>query len=388
MTNGTLSRSSTESPYTAAPPSVLQALCSKAGVRINGDAPWDIQVKDKRVYEQVLSRGSLGLGETYIQGLWECDRLDELFARLLKLDPGRQLPGRLRARLIWRVLRQRLINHQSPKRAFTVGERHYDLGNDLFEAMLDSRMNYSCGFWQNADTLEDAQVAKLDLICRKLELKKGESLLDIGCGWGGLAEYVARHYDVQVTGITVAREQWSYARQRCAGLPVRIELMDYRDLQGRFDKVVSVGMFEHVGKKNYRTYFDCVKRLLKSEGLFLLHTIGSRKTTEVADTWINKYIFPNGKLPSARDIAEAAEDCLLIEDWHNFGQDYDRTLMAWKHNFDKAWPRLKSKYGEQFYRMWTYYLLCCAGYFRARQGQLWQLVFTKMNRSGIYRSVR
>lgn len=387
MANGTVSPTPVASSSNQ-PPVVLQELCARAGICINGSAPWDIRVKDKQVYEQVLSRGSLGFGETYIEGLWECSRLDEFFTRLLKTEPVRHLPGMARVHLVCQALRHRLMNLQSPERAFTVGEQHYDTGNDLFEAMLDSRMNYSCAYWQDADNLEDAQAAKLDLICRKLQLRKGEHLLDIGCGWGGLAEYAARHYGVQVTGITISREQQGYAKERCAGLPVNIELKDYRDLRGGFDKIASVGMFEHVGRKNYPTYFDNIQRLLRDHGLFLLHTIGHRKTTPASDAWIDKYIFRNGKLPSARDITDALEGRLLIDDWHNFGQDYDRTLMAWKKNFDEAWPRLKKKYGESFYRMWTYYLLCCAGFFRSRQGQLWQLVLTRPERAAIYRSVR
>ncbi|MCW8194311.1 cyclopropane fatty acyl phospholipid synthase [Proteobacteria bacterium 005FR1] len=388
MANGTLYPTELNHPPKHGAPEILQTLCEKAGVAINGNAPWDIQVRDRRVFEQVLSRGSLGFGETYIAGLWECERLDELFARLLRLDPARQLPGFARLHLGWQALRQRLFNLQSRQRAFTVGERHYDTGNDLFEAMLDSRMIYSCAYWETASTLEEAQVHKLDMICRKLDLNEGETLLDIGCGWGGLARYAAENYGVRVTGITISKEQQELARQRCAGLPVEIKLQDYRELAGSFDKIVSVGMFEHVGRKNYPTYFDNVCRLLKDEGLFLLHTIGNRKTTDAADAWIDKYVFPNGKLPSARDMSGALENRLLIDDWHNFGQDYDRTLMAWKKNFDAAWPQLQARYGDEFYRLWTYYLLCCAGFFRARQGQLWQLVLTKECREGVYRSVR
>lgn len=388
MANGTVSPTHVASSSGHHPPAILQDLCARAGISINGNSPWDIQVKDERVYEAVLTHGSLGFGEAYIEGLWDCDRLDELFARLLKAEPLRHLRSSAWLHLGWQAMRYRLFNLQNKRRAFAVGEQHYDTGNDLFEEMLDSRMIYSCAYWENADNLEEAQAAKLDLICRKLQLNEGEELLDIGCGWGGLAQYAARHYGARVTGITISREQQEYAQEHCAGLPVNIELQDYRDLQGSFDKIVSVGMFEHVGRKNYRTYFDNVRRLLKDNGLFLLHTIGSRKTTAACDAWIDKYIFPNGKLPSARDIAEAVENRLLIDDWHNFGQDYDRTLMAWKKNFDEAWPRLKNRYGEKFYRMWSYYLLCCAGFFRSRQGQLWQLVLTKPERSAIYRSVR
>ena len=370
------------------PPSVLRELVEMAGVHFNGSAPWDIQVHHKDAYRQILTRGTVGLGESYMDGLWDCVRLDETFTRFLRVELDEKLVGWMKARMIGEILRYRVFNLQSPQRAFQVGEQHYDTGNDIFEAMLDPTMTYSCAYWPEASSLEQAQRNKLDLICRKLELCKGERLLDIGCGWGGLAKYAAEHYGVNVTGVTVSREQQQLAQERCAGLPVQIELMDYRSLQGTFDKIVSVGMFEHVGTKNYRTYFDTTSRLLKDDGLFLLHSIGTYKTTPAVDPWINKYIFPNGKLPSAEELASVLDDCFLIEDWHNFGPDYDKTLMAWWQRFDAAWPALADRYDERFYRMWRYYLLSCAGFFRSRQGQLWQLVLAKRTRRSHYRSVR
>jgi cyclopropane-fatty-acyl-phospholipid synthase len=375
-------------PQRPEPPAVLRDLVAEAGIHFNGDAPWDIQVFDERVYRRVLTQGSLGFGEAYMDGLWDCHSLDQLFHRLLTVDTDEKIRGWARLRLLGDVLRHRLLNLQSNRRAFQVGERHYDIGNDVFEAMLDPSMSYSCGYWQNAADLTQAQRNKLDMICRKLELQPGERLLEIGCGWGGLARFAAEHYGVEVVGITVSKEQQKLARERCAGLPVSIELIDYRDLMGNFDKVVSVGMFEHVGPKNYDAYFDTVRRVLKPDGLFLLHTIGIYVTAPKTDAWIDKYIFPNGKLPSAKEVASVLEGRFLIEDWHNFGQDYDRTLMAWWDNFDAAWPRLASKYDERFYRMWKYYLMCCAGFFRSRQGQLWQLVLSKRERTPVYRSVR
>lgn len=370
------------------PPSVLADLAAEAGVRFNGDAPWDIQVRDARLYQRLLTQGSLGFGEAYMDGMWECAHMDELFHRLLAVDADERLGGWARLRLLGEMLRHRLFNLQSSKRAFQVGERHYDIGNDVFQAMLDPTMSYSCAYWARAETLEQAQLDKLDLICRKLELKPGEQVLEIGCGWGGLARHMAERYGVEVTGVTISREQQKLAQERCAGLPVRIGLMDYRDIQGRFDKVVSVGMFEHVGPKNYAAYFNVARRVMKDDGLFLLHTIGQRHTCHQTDPWIDKYIFPNGRLPSALQLTQALEGRFVIEDWHNFGPDYDRTLMAWWSNFDRAWPRLKDKYGERFYRMWKYYLMSCAGFFRAHQGQLWQLVLGKPQRRGVYRSLR
>lgn len=369
-------------------PVTLQNLVAEAGIRFNGDAPWDIRVINNNLYLRILAAGSLGFGEAYLDGWWECDRLDQLFHRLLSIDADERVDKWARLRMISDVIRHSLFNLQSTRRAFQVGEQHYDIGNDVFEAMLDTTMSYSCGYWARAATLEEAQRDKLDMICRKLDLRPGERVLDIGSGWGGLARFAAEAYGAEVVGVTVSKEQQLLARERCAGLPVTIELMDYRDVTGSFDKVVSVGMFEHVGPKNHAEFFSVVDRVLKNDGLFLLHTIGSHLTSHKSDPWMDKYVFPNGRLPSAAQIACSVEGRFLIEDWHNFGADYDRTLMAWWANFDRHWPALEKKYGARFYRMWRYYLMSCAGFFRSRQGQLWQIVLTKRNRAGSYRSIR
>ncbi len=376
----------------AAPPSALADLVALADVRFNGDRAWDMQVYDANAYQRILHSGSLGLGEGFMAGEWEAERIDELISRLLRADIDNRLEHSLRLRLIVTAigsyLRNLLSNRQTRRRAHVVGERHYDIGNDIYRAMLDPTLSYSCAYWAGADNLADAQIAKLDLICRKLQLQPGETLLDIGCGWGGLAEYAARNYGVRVTGITVSKEQAALARERLAGLPVEIEIMDYRALQGRFDKVVSVGMFEHVGPKNYRTYFGKVRELMSPSGLFLLHTIGEFQTTTRDDPWIDRYIFPNGKLPSARRVTKAFEGLFTLQDWHNFGPDYDLTLMAWWANFDRAWGELRHAYDERFYRMWKYYLQCCAGFFRSGRGQLWQMVFSGSELAETYRSLR
>jgi cyclopropane-fatty-acyl-phospholipid synthase len=369
-------------------PEILSQLLAHADVRFNGDRPWDIQVKDPSLFDQVIRRGSLGFGESYMDGAWESEQLDETFYKLLSAGIDRGITGVTRLHFLELFLRNLLFNRQSRKRAFQVGEHHYDIGNDVYAAMLDPTMSYSCGYWKEALSLVDAQIAKLRLVCDKLELSQGMRLLDIGCGWGGLAHLAAESYGVEVEGITVSREQRKLAEERCRGLPVQIKLMDYREIDGRFDRVVSVGMFEHVGPKNYAAYFATVNRVMADDGLFLLHTIGNYDTTHTTDAWIDKYIFPNGKVPSARQITRAVEPDFVIEDWHNFGQDYDPTLMAWWRNFDAAWPSLKGKYGERFYRMFKYYLNACAGYFRARQGQLWQIVLSKRSRRAVYRSIR
>ena len=370
----------------------IQQLLGQVGITINGRRPWDIQVHDQRLYQRVITHGSLGLGESYLDGWWDCEQLDEFFYRILRsgVASGVGLTfAHLRLLLIANI-----VNLQKKSRAFQIGTRHYDLGNDLYAAMLDTRMTYSCGYWHNAENLDQAQERKLDLICRKLGLKRGQKILDIGCGWGSLVRYAAERYGVSAVGITVSKNQAELARQRCRGLPVEIRLQDYRDLpatptaQARYDHIVSVGMFEHVGVKNYPTFFDVIRRNLKDTGLFLLHTIASNISKDGTDPWISRYIFPNSMLPSAKKLTAAIEGRFSIEDWHSFGADYDLTLMSWYQNFAAAWPKLKARYDERFYRMWRYYLLSCAGLFRARHAQLWQIVLSKDGVLGGYRSVR
>jgi len=369
-------------------PKILQELFDEAGVIINGSNPWDMQIHDPLTYSEILSKWSLGMGESYMDGRWDCVRLDEMLTRLLSCDINMRVQGMAKARFVFEVLRAKLVNLQSKDRAFEVGEKHYDIGNNVFELMLDPHMMYSCGYWEFADSLTQAQEHKLDLICKKLQLKNGDRVLEIGCGWGGLAAYAAKTYGVEVLGITISKEQQQLAIDRCKGLPVQIELIDYRDLVGKFDKIVSVGMFEHVGEKNYPIFFQTVSRLLADNGLFLLHSIGSDVTINRTDPWIDRYIFPNGKIPSAIEIGKSIEGIFLIEDWQNFGQDYDKTLMSWHQNFVNNWSKISSQYNERFYRMWNYYLLSCAAFFRSRQGQLWQIVLTKRSRSNTYRSIR
>ena len=354
---------------------IAAELLGRAGIEINGSAPSDLRIKNPLFFKRVLQEGSLGLVESYMDGWWDCERLDIFFHKVLRAGLEKQLPHHFKDTL--RIAGARLFNLQSKKRAWIVGKEHYDLGNDLFSRMLDPYMQYSCGYWKEAQTLEAAQQAKLDLICRKLELEPGMRVLDIGCGWGGLAEYMARNYQVSVVGVTISAEQQKMAQARCADLDVEIRLQDYRDLHDSFDRIVSVGMFEHVGPKNYATYFEVADRNLKPNGRFLLHTIGSKVTDHNVDPWIDKYIFPNGCLPSVRQIADASEKHFVMEDWHNFGADYDTTLMAWYERFLASWPEIADNYSERFKRMFSYYLNACAGAFRARDIQLWQVVFSR-----------
>ena len=362
-----------------------EELLDLADVAINGNRSWDIQVHDDRLFQRVLAGGSLAFGESYMDGWWDCDRLDQLFERIL----GTGLDRKVRSRTwLLQALMARLLNLQKPSRAFTIGERHYDLGNDLYQAMLDELLVYSCGYWEDGCTLDQAQRNKLDLACRKLGLEPGMRLLDIGCGWGGTARYAAANYQAEVVGVTVSREQARFARELCSGLPVDIRLQDYREVDETFDRVVSIGMFEHVGCKNYRTFMRKVRSCLPDDGLFLLHTIGGNRSCTSCDPWISTYIFPNSMLPSARQITSAAEGLFVLEDWHSFGPHYDTTLMHWFENFEAGWDGLKHTYDQRFYRMWKYYLLSCAGSFRARSNQLWQVVLSPKGLPGGFEKAR
>jgi cyclopropane-fatty-acyl-phospholipid synthase len=355
--------------------SMLEDALAGSGIKINGSSPWDIRINDDRTYAEVLRNKNLGLGETYMEGWWDCEKLDEFICRILKAGLDSRVKGAQPLRL--KSLGALIFNLQSRMRSHMVADQHYNMDNELFEAMLDPYVQYSCAYFDETDDLNQAQLQKIDLICRKLNITKDDHVLDIGCGWGGLARYIAEHYNCRVTAINIAEEQISYAREFCKNLPVEIKQVDYRDLAGTYSKIVSVGMFEHVGPKNYKTFMKAVHRCLKDNGIFLLHTIGYNETGFSGDPWISKYIFPNGKLPSIAQIGKAIEGLFVMEDWHNLGEHYEKTLLAWHKNFNQAWLGLKNRYDEKFRRMFEYYLLSSAGSFRARHLQLWQIVFTK-----------
>ena len=358
---------------------IARDMLETIGVTINGDQPFDIQVRDQRVYRRVLSDGALGLGESYMDGWWDCDALDQFLERVLRANLRDEFKGNWK--IAWYFFKSKLFNLQNKNRAYEVGEEHYDTGNDLFEAMLDKRMNYTCAYWKNAATLDEAQEAKLELVCQKINLQRGMSVLELGCGFGAFAGYAAEKYGAQVTGVTVSKEQVAYGTERYKGLPVELRLEDYRNVTGQYDRVISIGIMEHVGYKNYRTYMEVVNRTLKEGGIAFVHTIGSNDSVTASNAWLNKYIFPNGMLPSIAQMGKAMEGLFVMEDWHNFGPDYERTVLVWNENFEKAWPELKGKYSERFRRMWRYYLLSAAAGFRARDAQLWQIVMTRKGTS-------
>lgn len=373
-------------------PAAIAAVSESADVRFSGERLWDLRVHNPRIFSELLVHGSLALGNSYVRGDWDCDQIDELIRRLLLAQGNRPLSKRAQLRNLVQAGKERLTNPQCLRRAFVVGQRHYDIDPRVYAAMLDPHMTYSCGYWHQANDLASAQEQKLRLICEKLELQPGHTLLDIGCGWGSLAAFAARHYGVEVLGITVSVQQANYIREHHAELPIEVVLCDYRRLEEithqQFDRIASIGMYEHVGRKNDQAFHQVIQRALKDDGLALLQTIGSDRTTDQTDAWIDAHIFPGGRLPSARELCQAIEPFFLIEDWENFGLDYDRTLMAWWQNFEANWPSLQGDINNDFYRFWRYYLLSCAGFFRSRIGQLWQVVLCKPERQQIYRSWR
>ncbi len=363
----------------------VEQLLGDAGITIDGVNAWDIAVHDDRFYRRILVEAHLGAGESYMDGWWDCPQLDEFFYRILRAGVDKKVSGLLR---FLNGILGKAVNLQNPARAYIVGRTHYNIGNDLYTAMLDRRMIYSCAYWNNVSTLDEAQEQKLRLVFDKLMLEPGMNVLDIGCGWGGAARFAAEHYGVNVTGLTISSEQAKLAREHCAGLPVEIKLTDYRNTKGTYDRIYSIGMFEHVGQKNYQKYFQVVQKHLAPDGLFLLHTIGSNRSGSNTDSWTSKYIFPNSMLPSANQITAATEGKLILEDWHSFGHDYYHTLKAWYNNIENNRAALATAYNERFQRMWRYYLLSAAGSFRARHVQLWQLLYSRNGVEGRFRVTR
>jgi cyclopropane-fatty-acyl-phospholipid synthase len=363
----------------------ITKIFNDAGITVQGENSWDIQIHDERLYNRVLLKWSLGFGESYMDGWWDTRSLDQLICKLYSSEidnKNNNIPGKIE------MCKARLINQQSKIKSQKVSHVHYDLGNEMYAKMLGDTMQYTCAYWKNAQTLDEAQENKLDLICRKLDLQNGDKVLELGCGWGGFAKFAAENYGVHVDAYNISKEQVEYARSINRGLPVTTHLADYREAQGIYDKVAAIGLCEHVGYKNYATLMKVAHRSLKNNGLFLLHSIANNFSTTHCDPWFNKYIFPNGMLPSVKQLGEAMENLFVMEDWHNFGPDYDRTLMEWYKNFNQHWPYYHDQYDERFYRMWKFYLLSLAGAFRARRIQLWQVVMSKNGVPGGYQSVR
>jgi len=364
----------------------IETLLAEADIKIDGGRPHDIRVHNNSFYRRFLADGRLGLGESYVDGWWDCDALDEMFYRLFRSGSKLQLQTK-NLKFLLSLVAAKLVPQGSVKRSINVGRKHYDLGNDLFAAMLDKEMIYTCGVWDNASNLDDSQIAKLELICRRLKLKPGMTVLDVGCGWGGFAKYAAQHYGVRVVGISVSKEQLELARERCKGLDVEFRLQDYRIIpeNEKYDRIVSIEMFEHVGLEYFTTFMKKMRACLKDDGIFILQT-AIINVSHYSNLWLTKYIFPGGYIPSPAEIFPSMEWVFVPENILSMGHDYYPTFMAWYHNFSSRWDTIKQNYDERFYRMWSYFLLSTAAGFRARRAQVWQFVLTPHGIEGGYKA--
>ncbi len=354
---------------------IVTELFAEADIEVNGMRPCDIQVRDDRFFRRVLKDGTLGFGESYMLGWWDCDDLEELCCRAIRSGIEQRVRPAIGTMI--EIVFGMVLNLQSKSRSKVVAKRHYDLGNDFFGAMLDPAMQYSCAYFHGTTDLATAQELKMELICKKLGLQPGMRLLDIGCGWGGLARFAAENHGCEVVGITISEQQKAYADRYCEGLPVDIRLKDFRDIDGEFDAICSVGMLEHVGSRNYDTYMDAASGCLRDGGLFLCHTITANEARRGTDPWISRYIFMNSELPTAAQVLQAAEGYFVNEDMHNLGPYYVPTLRAWEAGFMRSRDDFRIEYGEQFVRMWRFYLLSCSGAFRARSLQVIQFLFSR-----------
>lgn len=346
-----------------------------AGIHVNGPASHDIRVHDKRFYWRTLAHGSLGFGEAFMDGWWSCEDLEEMVFRLIRSEVRRRAyrhPGAVA--LEWL---NRIRNDQNRRRSLRAPRRHYDFDNEMFQAFLGRYMNYSCGYYAGTGDLDEAQILKMDIICRKLDLQPGEHLLDVGGGWGEFALYAAKHYGVHVTSVNISEEQMRFARRRCAGYDVDVVRSDYRDIAGQYDKVAAIAMFPHVGHRNHRTFMQAMYRALKPGGTFLIESTMNTATTTAGDPWIDRYIFPGLLMPSGSQICAAMEGLFVIEDLHNFGPHYVKTLRAWNANFQNAWGRFAARHDERVRRMFEYFFLISAALFRARTMEYWHLVLTR-----------
>lgn len=363
-----------------------------------GPPEFFLALKNPGAAKSVLRNGELGFAEAYMAG--NIDVAGD-FSQLLRLgvqaeNRVKQLSLRSKMEFLFRYAR----NLNFPGQAHRNISYHYDLGNDFYRLWLDDSMTYSCAYFQHqGDSLEKAQRQKYDYICRKLQLAPGETLVDIGCGWGGMLLHAAKHYGVKGVGCTLSKPQVELAQQRVkeAGLQnqVAIHHMDYRSLSGRFDKLVSIGMFEHVGRKFIPVFMRKVQSLLKPGGIGLLHTIGREKQSYV-NLWTTKYIFPGGYLPSLDEIVRAMGKFDLVpNDVENLRLHYAMTLDKWCERFEAHCDAVRRMFDERFVRMWRLFLYGSAANFRYGKIRLYHVTFThglnndlSITRDYLYRETR
>lgn len=357
-----------------------------------------LQVVDKSAWYDIITKQNLGIAESYMHGKVEID-LVPFFTTLLN---GTAIGTRRKETSFVHVidalnapmqLSARLFNQQTRERSTRVTKQHYDAGNDLYEVMLGPSMSYTCAYWRNANNLDEAQTAKFDLVRRKLELRPGMKVVDLGMGWGTAAAYMHQHGNVDVTGVSLSEEQVKWAQAHLVKPGLRFIFSDYRDhcddpeYAGAYDRVYSIGMLEHVGFHNHWSFFKCIKKLLKPDGLAVVHTIGEPDPVPVMDPFLDTYIFPGAVIPALSGLTSAFENDFILEDFQNFGHDYSKTLAAWHINAQKFFEKNPGAYSQEFQRMWNYYLKICEVLFDLRINQLWHFVLSPRpaTRTGISR---
>jgi cyclopropane-fatty-acyl-phospholipid synthase len=346
-----------------------------------------MNVTNEAAWYDIAVKGSLGIGEAYMSGDVQLD-LYPFFRTLLDGTSAGTLTGMQEDSLAWAAWAVQLpgnVYHMltDPDAALATSriQQHYDVGNDLYEAMLGPSMSYTCAYYQGgAENLTAAQVAKFDLIRRKLQLDPGMQVLDIGFGFGSAAAYIQEKSKVTVTGITVSAEQRKYAEEHHTSPHLKFMHEDWRDHcskhSAKYDRIYIVGVLEHFGSHNYPKFFECTRKMLKPDGLLLIHTIGQPFMEKSGpDPFLDKYIFPGGELPTLHGLSLAFRKHFLLEDFQNFGFDYSTTLASWHDNADKFFAS-NSRYSLSFQRMWTFYLSMCSVLFETRITQLWHFVLT------------
>ncbi len=359
-----------------------------AGIRFNESGELNIQVNNAQFYRRAALLGSLGFGESYADGQWECDHLDKVIARILLYSVNRSGLAHIGIQL-----RSMLFNRQSVLRSKRVARQHYDVDTTIFELMLDPYLQYTCGYFANTDNLDQAQIDKMAMIIQKLCLKPGDSLLDIGCGWGGFARFAAENFGIKVSGLSISQSQLAYARTLCKGFDCEFKYGDYRHLHEiypqKFNAISIIGVTEHIGYKNFKNLYKVMRSRLQEGGLALQHSITRMKSTVHVEPFIDRYIFPGGMVPSVEQLAHSMAGEFVLEDVHNFGADYDQTLMAWDQNMKLAQAKIEAMpgFGQRFYRIWSYYLQSCAALFRVRQAQVMQYVLSPQGVPGGYRRI-
>jgi cyclopropane-fatty-acyl-phospholipid synthase len=354
-------------------------LLERCGLAINGPAARDPQIHDERVYARLLKNGSVGAGEAFMDGWWDARDLSGCLEAVLRADLDAQFRGAL-FREKFRELRFQWLNRQTRELSRRVARDHYDLPFEFWRRMLGKTMQYSCAYWERgARDLDEAQVAKMELICRKLQLEEGLSVLETACGWGSLAHHMAAHHGVRVKAFTLSEQQYRYAVAHYSHPRVEFFCADYRDFAARhqgekFDRIASIGLVEHVGRRNLDVFFRMIQRFMKPEGWALVHGMG-KQTPEATDPWITRYIFPGGEIPRLSHLVDSISRCALnVEDLHNLGLSYIPTLRAWLQSLSE--PAGEGAPQGRALRMWVYFLSLSIAAFEARKLQLYHFILS------------